>query len=250
MTLSDIQNDIYFKTKTNSSSFTNADMLIQINKAYNRVGSLIIRADERWQWDDYNQTDIPIATTSLVASQQDYSLSVAFLTVDRVEVLYQSTQWFELEQISQQDLKRARKVAMEQYLPGTGNPIQYILVGNSVFLYPIPSYSLSDALKIYFTRGPAQFTSGDLSTGTVNPGFNSLFHDLISLWVAYEYCITNLPELAEGYFQSIQLKEKAISDFYGIRDNDNRPRFTVSGSSGSSGVTSGVLGYLGGDSNK
>jgi hypothetical protein len=248
MTLSDIQNDIYFKTKTNSSSFTNADMLIQINKAYNRVASLILKADDRWQWDDYNQSDLPIATTNLVSGQQDYSLATSHLTIDRIEVLQPSGTWFELEQIDQQLLKRGRRIALEQYLPVPGTPIQYDAIGNSVFLYPTPNYNSTNGLKLYFTRGPIPFTSADLSTGTDSPGFNSLFHDLISLWVSYDFALSNQPTLAPGFMQAIQLKEQAIYDFYGLRNHDGRPRLTVAGS-GVSGTLSGQLGYTSSDSN-
>lgn len=41
MTLGDIQNSIYRRTKTNSTSFTNADMLLAINRAYEKVNALM-----------------------------------------------------------------------------------------------------------------------------------------------------------------------------------------------------------------
>ena len=39
-----------------------------INEALNRVASLIMTADGRWQWDDTNTTDYPIGTTDLVTT--------------------------------------------------------------------------------------------------------------------------------------------------------------------------------------
>ncbi|KKK94661.1 hypothetical protein LCGC14_2680580, partial [marine sediment metagenome] len=50
MTITDIVNSIYFRTKTNSSSFLAADMLLYINNAYDRVVSLILSADSKWQF--------------------------------------------------------------------------------------------------------------------------------------------------------------------------------------------------------
>jgi hypothetical protein len=250
MTLSDIQNKIYFYTKTNASSFTNADMLIAINVALNRVSSLILSADERWEFDDTNQTDLPIATTNLVSGQQDYSLAAAHLTIDRLEVLQPNgTTWSLLDPIDQQDLKRGQRTALAQYFPTAGTPIQYDLIGNSFFLYPKPNYSVSAGLKVYFTRGPIEFSSSDLSTGTAAPGFNSLFHELIPLWVGYDYAIANSLPSASGYFAAIQMKEQAIKDFYGNRNRDSRPRFTISGS-GQTGSMSGQITTTGGDSNK
>lgn len=228
MTASDIKNKIYFLTKTNSTSFPAADILIAINNAYERVGSLILRADSRWQWDDTNQTDLPNATTDLVSGQQDYSITSTHLTIDRVEVKDSGGTWHVLNQIDQQDLKRDKKTALGNYKTTNGLPEEYDLVGSSVFLYPKPSYNSTAGLKIFFTRGPALYTSGELSTGTKQPGFNSLFHDLIPLHVSYEYAVANGQPSANQLFAAIQAKEQAINDFYGLRNRDNRGGLRVS----------------------
>lgn len=249
MTISDIVTKTYFYTKTNASSFPAADMLISINTGYNRVGSLVLKSDDRWQWDDTNQTDLPIATTSLVSGQQDYSLASAHLTIDRVEIKNSAGAWTELQQIDQQQFKGSKQIALAALFPTNGVPLLYDVSGNSVFLYPTPNYSQAVSLKLYFTRGPAEFTSADVSTGTKQPGFNSLFHELIPLWVAYDYAVANGLSTANGFFAAIQLKEKALYDFYGLRNRDTRPRFTIS-TNAQGGDQSGVLTSRGGESNK
>lgn len=228
MTISDIVAKVYKDTKTNASSYVAADMLIEINTAYNRVVSLIDKADRRWQWDDLNNSDLPIATTAIVSGQQDYSLATAHLTIDRVEVQNANGNWTELDQIDQQMLKRDRKTALENYRSTPGTPVEYDALGNSVFLYPIPNYSKAASLKLYFTRGPVEFTTADVNAGVKSPGFNSLFHELLPLWVDYNYFLVNMPALAAGVMSAIQLKEQAIQDFYGLRDRDMRPRLTAS----------------------
>lgn len=228
MTISDIVNDIYRRTKTNSSSFAAADMLIMINSAYNRVASLILRYDSRWQWDDTNQTDLPIATTALVSGQQDYSLATTHLTIDRVEIKDPSGNGHALKQIDQQLLKRDRSVALTEYQVTSGIPNEYDLVGNSVFLYPAPNYSQAASLKLYFTRGPAEFTSAEVTTGTKTPGFNSLYHELIPLWVSYNYAVENGLNSAPGFLAEIQRKEYDLEKFYGLRNRDSRGGFRVS----------------------
>lgn len=231
MTLADIQNKIYFLTKTNSSSYTNANMLIAINAANNRVASLILKADDRWQWDDTNQSDLPIATTSLVSGQKDYSVATTHLTIDRVEVKDASGNWIALEQIDQQSLKRGKLTALTEHQETSGTPNQYDVIGSSIFLYPTPNYSQSASLKVYFTRGPSEFTSGQLTAGTASPGFNSLFHELIPLWVAYDYAVANGLNTTSAFLASIQLREKDLWDFYGLRNRDMRPRFSISSDS-------------------
>lgn len=227
MTIADIVAQIYKKTKTNSSSYVASDMLIDINAAYQRVVSLIVTNDARWQWDDTNNSDLAIATTALVANQQDYTVAVTHLAIDRVELLPNgantTTGWVKLDQIDQQTKKRAEASSMGSYQPTAGTPNEYDLAYNSVFLYPKPSYAQAASLKIFYIRGPAEFTSAEVTTGTKVPGFASLFHDLIPLWVAYQYCADNEKVAKAGtYLAEIQLKEMQLEKFYGGRNRDFR----------------------------
>lgn len=225
MQFTDIKNRIYFLTKTNSSSFPVADIVLSANNAVEHVVSLINRADQRWQFDDFNQTDLPIATATITANQQDYALSSAFLTVDRVEVKDTSANWTLLTPIDQQLLKRDRAAALAAYRNTTGTPLEYDVASTSVFLYPIPNYTQAASLKVYFTRGPIAFVVGDTSA---QPGFPSIFHELIPLWVAYDYAVANNLPTATGFMTSIQLKEKNLNDFYQGRERDIRPKFSIS----------------------
>jgi hypothetical protein len=226
MTLSQIQTKIYFYTKTNVSGFSNADMIIFINNAVEHIESLITRYDSRWQFDDSNQTDLPIATTSLVSAQQDYQITSNHLSIDRVEVKDTAGLWHLLTQIDQQQFKGDNAQSLTDYLKTNGLPIEYDLVSNSIFLYPVPNYSQSASLKLYFSRPPASWSSADLSTGTAVPGFNSLFHDLVPLWVAFDYWNANNPTNARGFATSIITREKDLQDFYGSRNRDYKGRLT------------------------
>ena len=71
-----------------------------INEALNRVTSLILQSDARWQFDDTNNTDLPIGLTTLTTDQQDYSLSVTHLTINRVEILDANGNWQNLNQLT------------------------------------------------------------------------------------------------------------------------------------------------------
>lgn len=224
MTITDIINSVYFKTKTNSSSFVAADMLIMINNAYNRVASLILDADGRWQWDDDNRSDLPIATTTLTSGQQDYSIAVSHLKILRVEIKQNGATGFtRLSPIDEAD----ETLALDTSTGGV--PAWYDVQGSSVFLYPVPNYTQAASLKVYFQRGPDEFTSGQVSSGTKAPGFNSLYHDLIPLWVAYDYAIANGLASANGFLAEIQRKEAQIVKDYSKRNKDDRNQLTMSG---------------------
>ncbi len=231
MTYDTIRSRFYLLTKTNVSSVPNATLNLYIQPAEDAAAASLLKADAKWQLDDTNRTDLPIATTALVSGQQDYSLAISHLTIDRVEVKDSSGNWTELDQIDQQDLKRDRKTALGAYESISGIPRQYDLVGNSVVLYPTPNYSQSASLKIYFSRtslkydySTSLFTDGSGSGPTTDkPGFiNELFHDLIPLHAAYDYCMFNVPELCNGILNAINMKEGDLIEFYGNRNRDRR----------------------------
>ena len=222
MTISDIVNRVYFLTKTNSTSFVAADMLISINNAYNRVASLILQADGRWQWDDDNRTDLPVATTTVTSGQQDYSIATSHLKILRVELKTNGSSVFtRLEPKDQAD----EEFALDN--SSTGTPTHYDVTGNSVFLYPIPNYTQAASLKVYFQRGPDEFTSGQVTSGTKVPGFNSLYHDIIPLWVAYDYAIANGMSSATGYLAEIERKEAQMIQDYSKRNKDDKQKMTM-----------------------
>lgn len=202
-------------------------MTIDVNVAYNRITSLIFQADGRWEWDDNNQTDLPIATTSLVSGQQDYSLNIGQLFIDRVEVLPNGGKYFyKLFPRDVEDPMWGSEVTGIDNVT-VGTPMMYDPIGTSLFLYPIPNYSQVASLKIYFKRAQIDFTQSDLTTGTATPGFVSLFHDLIAYLVAYDYVIINQPNLAKGYQTIISKKESELTNFYAYRNKDDSPRLST-----------------------
>lgn len=222
MTISDIVNRIYTYTKTNSSSFPAATMLLAINQAYNRAVSLILQADGRWEWDDDNQTDLPIATTSIVASQQDYSIDVNFLKIQRVEIKQDgATQYTKLEPLDTMD---GGDIIDNT---STGAPAYYDIKGSSIYLFPVPNYSQAASLKVYVQRGPDEFTSAEVTTGTKAPGFNSLYHEIIPLQVAADYWLANDQSKVTGFENKVQKIEEQIVKDYSKRDKDDRHQITT-----------------------
>jgi hypothetical protein len=219
MTITDIHNKIYFLTKTNSTSLPAATALMLINNAYDRVVSLIMQTDGRWEWDDTNQTDFPIATTAIVATQQDYTLAATHLSILRVELKNTDGKWIVLKPIDQSQLP---DVNLDQYFGESGIPVYYDKLGASVLLYPTPNFSQAASLKINFQRPASLFTSGEVTTGTKQPGFNSLFHDLIPLWASYDYAIANGLKNANQIMLEIQRKEHALKEDYAFRSQDER----------------------------
>jgi len=65
---------------------------------------------------------------------------------------------------------------------------------------------------------PTAWTTSDLSTGTAEPKFDSLFHDYISLWASYERAVERNMPSASSFFNDILRIEKELVSFYGTRN--------------------------------
>lgn len=217
MIYNDIRSKIYFYTKTNSTSFPDSDIVIGINNKQERVESIILQSDGRWQFDDTNNTDLPIGTTGLVTDQQDYSIPDTDIEITRIEVLNTSGNWNKLQPIDQSDIYNQ---SLTDFLATSGTPIYYDKIGNSVFLYPKPSYTQASSLKVYFKRGPVAITTASLTSATAKPGFNTMFHELIPLWVSYDYGMANGLTNVGLLMTEIQRLETSIQDAYALRDKD------------------------------
>lgn len=211
-----------------STAYSTTDLTYSINRALEKVTSLIREAQGRWQFDDSNDTDFPIATTALVASQQDYALDgTSHFRIERVELKSTSGNWSKLIPFDQIDVYNQ---PISGLLTTPGNPAYYDKIGNSLFLYPAPNYAQAASLKLYFERGPAYF----LTTDTIKtPGFNPLYHRYLSLVAAHDYALIHeLPVqggIIRGGFKTglvaqISDMEDDIATYYSLRDVDDRPR--------------------------
>lgn len=65
---------------------------------------------------------------------------------------------------------------------------------------------------------PTQFSSGDLSTGTAQPVFDPLFHDLVALYVSYDRAVENNLAGANGFGALITILERDLLAWYGSKN--------------------------------
>ncbi len=221
MNINDIRNKTYFLTSTSGiDDFPDEVLIPEANNALERIASLIIQSDGRWQWDDYNNSNLPIATTGLITDQQDYKLQTDHLEVTRMEVLDNNPTptWHKLIPIDQADIVGQ---SMTSFMSSSGLPIYYDKIGASVFLYPAPNYTQASSLKLYFQRQPSYFVTSDT---TKIPGFNSLYHDLIPLWISYNFAMANGKSNANSLMAEITLREDALREDYALRGRDDHIR--------------------------
>lgn len=204
----------------NTSSYPIKDLTRNVNRWFDRAVSLIFQADGRWQWDDSNQTTFPNATTDLVLGQQDYSLEVSHLRIERVEVKGTDGNWHKLTPFDPKDIKGS----IEEFEENDGSPRYYDVIANSVYLYPAPNYSQADSIKVWFQRRGSYFDTTDT---TKIPGFAEIFHRYLSLGAAYDYALKNNVANRNQIREEISLMEESIKDFYALRQPDEHVKLSA-----------------------
>jgi len=203
-------------------SYSDKALTRNINAWYRQVDSWIWDASGTWEFDDSNYTDLPIATTDLVASQRDYSIPSTARKILRVEVMDSSGNYNKLTPIDQSGITDA----MTEFQDETGMPLYYDLVGESIMLYPAPAaanVTTTDGLKLFFSRTIDEFAITDTST---QPGFENNFHRALSIGAALDWANAHdLPvNLISGLTGQLALQRESIAKFYGIRHSDMQPR--------------------------
>ncbi len=227
MTINEIRNEVRFFTKTDATSFPDADLIRCVNRWYVQVVSWIWRSVGTWEYDDRNHPTLSIGTAHLRHEQQDYELPVNAQKVDRVEVLGSDGNWKKLNPIDKSQIG----IALAEYRKTAGMPLEYDLIGRSVMLYPRPSRDnviLVKGLRIYVSRNVIKFRTTDT---TKEPGFVEGFHRILSLGTSMDYCIANELRTKELNFrrqifggETTTGLKRELQKFYGTRHREFRTR--------------------------
>lgn len=189
----------------------------RINNATDRFYSIAFQNDSLWNMDDRRYADgdvqLPIATTNLVSGQADYLFASELLSVTQVFAKDSSGTWHEL---SPQDDKNSPNI----YLGATsGLPTRYELVGNSIYLDPIPNYNSTAGLKVTFKRNGKRFAYTD---GAIAVGIPSLFHSYLARMASLPYLIDKRISSKQDIALLIQQDEAAIAEFISNRAKPKR----------------------------
>ena len=157
-----------------------------VNRAYYDAVLEAWRASGDWDFDDVNQSNFPIATTTMVESQEDYTIPSNALKVTRLEVKDASGNWSVVRPFDETQLESK---ALSEFMETDGLPKFYRLLRGSIVLYPAPAAThatLTDGLRLYFLREIDEFASTDT---TQEPGLPEPFHDILAFGAAYMVAI-------------------------------------------------------------
>jgi len=211
MTISELVSDVDFLCGTTSASYLAADKFRNINAEYHNVAREIWEAADGWQYDDSNATTLPIAKTTLVHDQKDYSLPSTAQRVHRVEVQNSDGNWIKLKQLDPADIWQA----MPEFRSETNVPVYYDLVGRSVQLYPSPHSAyctLASGIAFYVDRDVTEFAT---TATTASPGFATAFHRLLSLAASLDFMQDN--QTRQHLLLQRERLQRGLTRFYSKR---------------------------------
>jgi hypothetical protein len=206
---------------TSSTNYPLKDKARRANMGKSRFITIALENDTRWQFDDSNQTDLPIGTTNLVSGQQDYSFESGFLKILKVEVKDADGNYQQLTPIDRSEYDGS----LETYFSTNGQPEYYDKVGNSVLLFPSPSSAVTAGLRVHYQRDGVDYVSTDTTKTT---GIPSIFDELIAWYIAEPYLMEKtLTDISgqrkyNALVNKIEKKEQEVANYYSKRDKDVR----------------------------
>ena len=212
MNVTELDADVDFLCGSTSATYSPTNKRRNMNIAYRDVASIIWESDGGWRYDDSNATDLPRAYTTLVDSQQDYSIPSSAQRINRIEILDSAGNYIKLKPLDMNEVK----TGLPEFLGGNvGTPLYYELVGRSILLYPSPGtgyVTMTDGLTIYMDR---DITDLALTATTTEPGFASSFHRILSYAAAIDFTQDD----NQRQFLAVQKDrlEKMMARFYSKR---------------------------------
>lgn len=223
-----------FLSDTDSTSLTNANLLILFNDALDRIhGQILIEtAGGKWPYGDLNYSAFPTYTLNLVAGTAFYQIDSLIagtypsrfepLIILGVEVVDNDGNSHVLEPITLRQI-HDRGIAQSQFHSTNGLPRYYEKREHGVVLYPAPAaanVTLTNGLRIFYLRNSEQLD--DVTTSTVFPGIPSPWHSFLAYDAALVYCGLYKPERVPFILNRLKEREQGIIRFIGKRNQDDR----------------------------
>lgn len=229
MTLGDIATKARTLTNTDTSSYTDANLLIDINIWYAKVGDIIYSSQDASDFDDQRRTDYPVQTTPMIANQRDYTFGVSekVLKYKRVDVTYDGTNWYRAIPLDDGAIDFGLGSDTQTDINFIRQAPRYDVKYGAVWLYPMPTaadVSAGGTIRAEWERGLSPFTTSDytsvLTDSTVVPGFDDPYHPILAYGAAFEQASSRqLPQLQEIQPQ-LQDWEARMRLAYGRKDLD------------------------------
>jgi len=150
---------VRFYTRTNSTTFTDANLVLIANTVKDDFAKEITKADE----DIFGVS----ATRDLIASttSREYDLPSDLMKIKRVEAMFDGTNWVKLFEKDLTDFRRAigNETAITSQFSNKEGEAFYELFRKSLWLYSGTIAAVTSGLKLWYIMYPEDLTTDDLS---------------------------------------------------------------------------------------
>lgn len=170
-----LRNITRFLTNTDTSTYSNIDLDASLNMYQAFFANEILDAMDGWDFQG------EVATTDMVALQQEYVFPNDILKIKRIELSYDGTNWYRAEQFDVNQRSKATDTASISRDFDTFNP--YVdMFDNSLLLYPIPQSNSTGGIKIWYEK---ELTN--MSDASDEPKFCRAYHKGLAYGAAKDY---------------------------------------------------------------
>lgn len=214
MNVTNLKLDTHFLCGSTSATYSDTNLVRNLNVAYNDVARVIWESDGTWKFDDSNNTTGPVAYRTIANASASYQVPTTAIRIDGVEVKDASGHWFKLTPVSITDME----ISPEEWLTGTGMPIHYALEGNEIRLFPAPGTgftTMSSGMAVRLQRNVTEFAT---TATTAEPGFATSFHRILSLAAAIDFMQDDRQR--NFLLQQKDRLEKGLTRFYSKRGTE------------------------------
>jgi hypothetical protein len=190
MTSEEFASYIRFLTKTDTTTFTDADILALANLGIDDISAEIIKVNE-----DYFA--VP-ATTDLVADQREYPFPDEMLSsMKRVEAAFEVADPLVFIRLKETDLTKYKKGMDEATIitefSNDEGIASFDIIRKAIYILSGTIIDVTSGLKLWYTQYPAHLSdltgSTDISVdpSTTTAGFPRQFHELLGRWVSIRF---------------------------------------------------------------
>src|SRR3990167_1129415 len=218
MTFTKLKEDIYFLCGATSATYLNADITRNINIHYDNIARTIWESDGTWNFDDGNNTDLPVAFRTVSNASATYLIPTTAIRIEQVEIKDGNGNWNKLKPINYHDLS----ISPDEFLNGSGLPLYYMLEGTQISLYPAPGtgyVTMSSGMQVRLSRAVTEMA---VTATTTTPGFAVPFHRILSYAAALDY--EQNPTKRQWLALQKQRLEDGLKRFYSKRGAELKTR--------------------------
>lgn len=213
--------------EADSTSYTDASILINLNLWYHKVVSMILSAQDESDYDDPNHGDYPELTFPLVANQRDYSIGVSekVLNVKRLDITYDGVNYYKAEPIDSGELGEGMGNDTTVDARFTKTAPVYDYKYGAFWIYPRASAADIAAGAqgiVQWQRQMKELVAGDITTGTLVLGFDDTWHPMVAYGAAFEYALVHQLPVKEDLAAVLVDYEQRLKAHYSRKQLDRK----------------------------